>query len=203
MKKKIFLGLSIFVTLFSLALFSPQKTFAQTCGACRESSSVQCGRGEIVCNLINGTHCCCGQLAGGNSCSQVPGSSQQKISPGGEEYKTDPTIGCDSGSINTAIGWVGFQNTDNFVGTIFKWAVGIGGGISFLLIIFAGFLIMTSAANPERLKEGKELMTSAISGIILLILSIFVLRVIVVDILKLPGFGSQTVVPGGAAGFKK
>ena len=62
------------------------------------------------------------------------------------------------------------------------------GGIAFLLIVYAGFMIMSSSGNPDRLKAGQELMTSAISGIVLLVLSIFVLRVIGVDILKIPGF---------------
>lgn len=73
-----------------------------------------------------------------------------------------------------------------------RWSVGIGGGIAFLLIVYAGFLIMTSAGNPERLKAGQELLTSAISGLILLILSIFVLRFIGIDILGLGAFGFGT-----------
>ncbi len=76
------------------------------------------------------------------------------------------------------------------MGFILKWAIGIGGGIAFLLIIYAGFMLMTSQGNPERLQAGKELMTSAISGLILLIFSIFILKVIGVDILGIPGFGT-------------
>jgi hypothetical protein len=70
--------------------------------------------------------------------------------------------------------------------------VGIGSGIAFLLIVYAGFLIMTAAGNPERLKAGQELMTSAISGLILLVFSIFVLKFIGVDILGLCKFGFGT-----------
>lgn len=76
-----------------------------------------------------------------------------------------------------------------FLSSILKWAVGIGGGIAFLLILYAGFMIMTSAGNPERLKAGQELITSAISGLILLIFSIFILKFIGIDILGLNSFG--------------
>ncbi|PIZ48042.1 hypothetical protein COY29_04345, partial [Candidatus Woesebacteria bacterium CG_4_10_14_0_2_um_filter_39_14] len=72
---------------------------------------------------------------------------------------------------------------------VLKWAVGIGGGIAFLLIIYAGFMIMTSAGNPERLKAGQELLTSAISGLILLIFSVVILKIIGVDILGLGRWG--------------
>ncbi|MDP3994370.1 MAG: hypothetical protein Q8P91_00880 [bacterium] len=77
------------------------------------------------------------------------------------------------------------------LGWILQWAIGIGGGIAFLLIVYAGFMIMTSTGSPDRLQAGKELLTSALAGVILLIFSIFLLKLIGVDILKLPGFGKQ------------
>lgn len=97
----------------------------------------------------------------------------------------------DTNSINTAIGCIPIENPDEFIGFILSWAIGIGGGIAFLLILFAGFQIMTSSGNPERLKAGQELMTSAIAGLVLLIFSVFILEVIGVNILGLPGFGGQ------------
>jgi len=108
----------------------------------------------------------------------------------GSDPKCDPPGGEPGTGINTAIGCIPVMGTiEVFLGWILKWAIGIGGGIAFLLIVYAGFMIMTSQGNPERLQAGKELMTSAISGLILLIFSIFILRVIGVDILQIPGFG--------------
>ncbi len=92
--------------------------------------------------------------------------------------------------LKTAIGCIPVLSTkEAFLSFVLKWAVGIGGGIAFLLIIYAGFMIMTSAGNPERLKAGQELLTSAISGLILLIFSIVILKIIGVDILGLNSFG--------------
>lgn len=91
--------------------------------------------------------------------------------------------GCNEGSINTAIGCIPINNTDEFISFILRWAIGVGSGIAFLLIILAGFQIMTSSGNPDRLKAGQELMTSAIAGLILLIFSVFILRIIGVNIL--------------------
>ena len=103
---------------------------------------------------------------------------------------------CDCGSgttgtkLKTAIGCIPILSTkEEFLSFVLKWAVGIGGGIAFLLIIYAGFMIMTSAGNPERLKAGQELLTSAISGLILLIFSVVILKIIGVDILGLNQFG--------------
>lgn len=103
----------------------------------------------------------------------------------------DPRSGCSNG-INTAIGCINVlseSGPETFLGQLLKWAVGIGGGIAFLLIIYASFMIMTSSGNPERLKAGQELLTSAISGLILLVLSVFILKFIGIDILGLDQFG--------------
>lgn len=96
-------------------------------------------------------------------------------------------------TLNTAIGCIPILTTkEDFLSFVLKWAVGIGGGIAFLLIVYAGFMIMTSAGNPERLKAGQELLTSAISGLILLIFSVVILKIIGVDILRLCKFGFGT-----------
>lgn len=101
----------------------------------------------------------------------------------------------DSGGVWTALGCLG-QGTpespggklNDFIRSFLRLGTGLGGGVAFLLIIFSGFQRMTSAGNPEKLHEAKELMTAAISGLLLIIFSIFLLRLIGVDILQLPGF---------------
>lgn len=89
--------------------------------------------------------------------------------------------------IYTAIGCLPVGDLESLVSSILGWAIGIGGGVAFLLIIYSGIMIMTSSGNPERLKAGQELLTSAIAGLIMLIFSVFILRVIGVDILQIPG----------------
>ena len=108
----------------------------------------------------------------------------------------DNRVLCDNGTgISTAIGCIhalGDQNA--FLSDLLKWATGIGGGIAFVLMLYAGFMIMTASGNPERLKAGQELLTSAIAGLILLIFSVFILKFIGIDILGLDkfGFGSSS-----------
>ena len=97
--------------------------------------------------------------------------------------------GCSGNSINTAIGCIPVENTNEFMGFILRWAIGIGGGIVFLLIVYASFMIMSSSGDPERLKAGQELLSSSIQGLVLLIFSVFILNFIGVDILKLGDFG--------------
>lgn len=89
----------------------------------------------------------------------------------------------ESCGIDTAIGCIPVENTNAFMSWILGWAVGVGGGIAFLLIVYASFMIMTSQGDPARLKAGQELLTSAISGLIMLIFSVFILNFIGIDIL--------------------
>lgn len=98
---------------------------------------------------------------------------------------------CDgSTGISTAIGCIHALGDENaFLNDLLKWAVGIGSGIAFILMLVSGFMIMTAQGNPERLKAGQELLTSAIAGLILLIFSVFILKFIGIDILGLGKFG--------------
>ena len=95
----------------------------------------------------------------------------------------DPT----NPKIWTAIGCIP-ATIDGFVKKILPFAMGIGGGIAFLLMLFGALQIMMSAGNPEKLNAGKELVTSAIVGLLLIIFSVFLLKLIGADILGVPGF---------------
>jgi len=88
--------------------------------------------------------------------------------------------------------WTAFgcipTDPSQFIGKLLGIGTGIGGGIAFLLILFGGFQILTSAGNPEKLNAGKELVTSAITGLLIIIFSIFLLQLIGVTIFAIPEF---------------
>jgi hypothetical protein len=91
---------------------------------------------------------------------------------------------CNDGKgINTAIGCIPFGTTNDLTAFFLRWGVGIGGGVALILMLVAGFQIMTSSGDPKRLLAGKELLTAAISGVILLIFSVVIVRILGVDIL--------------------
>jgi hypothetical protein len=93
-----------------------------------------------------------------------------------------------SQGINTAIGCIPVNDATRFAGFIVRFGIGIGGGVSFLLILYSSLQIITSRGDTERLKLGKDLLTASIGGLILIIFSIFILEFIGVRILRLPGF---------------
>lgn len=75
-----------------------------------------------------------------------------------------------------------------FVQAILKLGVGIVGGLAFLLLLFGSFRVLTSAGSPEALNEGREIIVSAIAGLIFVIFSVVLLKIIGVDILQIPDF---------------
>lgn len=143
---------------------------------------------NIVCNapdLTNGTQYC---VPSGSATSLFPSSlSPTPIAP------PFPCATFDSAtkeckSIATAIGNI---STDpmQFIQFIFTVLLSMSGGWATYLIITAGYQLMFSHGEAEGVKEAQEKITSAVVGIVFMVLSLVILRVIGVDIFKLPTFG--------------
>jgi len=66
------------------------------------------------------------------------------------------------------------QNVNNiydYVNIIIKdWAIPIVGGLAVLMLIYAGYLYMTSQGNPEATGQAKDIIVGVIVGILLLFL---------------------------------
>lgn len=76
-----------------------------------------------------------------------------------------------------------------FVKNILGIVFGIAGGMAFLGFLSGAGTVLTSSGNPEQLQQGKDMIISSLAGILLIIFSVFILRVVGFDIFKIPGFG--------------
>lgn len=152
--------------------------------ACGEpcSNMIECPEECSACQIPRG---------GGESICQIPYSgAYYDYCPKEEGEKKEACVVCHNNQgIWSALGCIPAGNTSELVGWLLGRGIALGGGIAFLLIIFASIKIITAAGDPEKLKGGKELLTAAISGLIFIIFSLFLLRLIGVDILHIPGFG--------------
>lgn len=96
----------------------------------------------------------------------------------------------DKGGILTGVGCIplnlGTFITDFLLGRM----IGLAGVVAILCIIYAAYILVTSQGNPEKIKKAQELLTSCIMGLMLIIFSVFILRLIGVDILKIPGLSN-------------
>jgi len=116
---------------------------------------------EPICNRINSQT---GEQSNCKACAQ-----------GGGLWTS---LGCFSGNLSELI-------SQKILGT----GVGIAGGISLLCIMFAAFQMQTSSGNAEKIKKAQELLTNCITGLMIIVFSILILKIIGVDVLRLPNFG--------------
>ena len=96
---------------------------------------------------------------------------------------------CTDTQVCTAIGCISTSadGSGGFFESIIRLFVGLGGGLALILMLYGVFIVTTSAGIPDKLKEGSEIITSAIAGLIFVLLSVFLLNLIGINILGLPG----------------
>lgn len=196
--RKLFLFVAFFILCSFLAypgttVFAAATDCVQSVGSCSGTTPTRC-----PVPLSNGRtlfFCCptqqdCTDRTTQTQAATSPSPSKAKICDfAGADKQQECGTCMDSGTgAWTALGCI---QTDPklFIGRILGISVGIGGGIAFLLILFGGFQILTSAGNPEKLNAGKELITSAITGLLIIVFSLFILRLIGFTIFGIPGFG--------------
>jgi len=126
----------------------------------------------------------CGWAAGTEiKCCASKNQSQSQAAPP-PPCITGPSGFCNQ--VDTGLGTIQVQ-PGAIVGSILSLLLGISGGVAVILIMFAGYRIIFSNADEERMKGAREMLTSAIVGLLFIIFSVIILRVIGVDILHLPG----------------
>lgn len=141
------------------------------------------GRGPNGC----GSNC---TSAGGKSCNTTNGEDVWGIvQPDGalKYFDNNGPIEDKNVGILTAIGCVPTEPTELVKG-VSKFITGAAGGIALLLMVIGALQVVTSGGNPEGVKAGQERLTSAAIGLVFIILSVTLLRIIGVDILNIPGF---------------
>lgn len=91
-----------------------------------------------------------------------------------------------------AVSWtvLGCIPTDpaNFTNRILQVVISVIGVIMFVVFLYGGFTLLTSAGDPYQIASGKKLVTSSIVALLIIIFSVVILRFVGVEILKLPGF---------------
>jgi hypothetical protein len=98
-----------------------------------------------------------------------------------------PTYCENETGIATAIGCIP-ATSSGIANKLLGLSIGIGGGIAFLLILIGALQIQISTGNPDRIHQGREIIQGAIIGLLMIVCSVYILRVIGMDILAIPGF---------------
>ncbi len=92
------------------------------------------------------------------------------------------------GCIETGLGCIPTEPTA-LVEKILQIAIGVASGIAMLLLISGAFRLLTSSGDPKAVMAGRETITSAIAGLLLILLSVAILNIIGISILNIPIWG--------------
>lgn len=76
-----------------------------------------------------------------------------------------------------------------FIQIVLQTAVRVIGGITFLAFLYGGFTLLTSSGDVKKITKGKTIVMSSIIGLLFIIFSVFILKLVGYEILKIPGFG--------------
>ncbi len=89
-----------------------------------------------------------------------------------EEIAADPING-----LNKLIAW------------FYYFIVRVSGLAAFLMLVWGGFTWLTSTGNPTKISDAKDKITSAVLGLVIILASYLILKVINPELttLKLPG----------------
>jgi hypothetical protein len=101
----------------------------------------------------------------------------------GQAFMTDPSK---CAEFQTAIGPIKVT-PQGFIADIFRYVLTIAAFGAIIIIIYSGYILMTSAGNKEKIAAARETITSAVVGLLFIIFSIVILEIIGVDILRIPG----------------
>lgn len=110
-------------------------------------------------------------------CQQIPTEKQQTC------------FDCfNNNGVWTAIGCIP-TSPQEIIKTIVTIGMSLAGVVVLILILISAFTLSTSQGDPNKTKEAKEMLTSAIVGLLFIIFSVTILQFIGVSILNIPGFG--------------
>lgn len=93
------------------------------------------------------------------------------------------------GTITTDIGTIPCTPT-GFAQSIYTIGLMFIGTAALLFIVYGGYLILTSQGSPDQISKGRSYITFAIIGIVVAISGYALYQILVLNVLKLPGFGN-------------
>lgn len=97
------------------------------------------------------------------------------------------STGCTGGKgfVSSAIGCIPYLNPSMTTQFFLRWSLGVGGGVALFLIAVSAVKIMTVKGDVRRLQDAKDTLSSATAGLVLILLSVFLLRFISEQLIQL------------------
>lgn len=124
----------------------------------------------------------CGKCIGEGGIEQTPSNWKEC-----HECLYLPSGEIRGGYTHTPIGCIP-TSAPAFVQTVFNFIISIGGGLTFLAILYGGFLFITSKGDVAQKELSKQWIIRSLGAFLFIVLSFFILRFMGVDVIQIPGF---------------
>lgn len=90
---------------------------------------------------------------------------------------------CEDGTCPTALGNIPTE-INAFSSTFLRIAIGLAGGIALILMVIGAIRVLTSSGDPKGVGAGRDMIIAAVAGLLFLIFSVLILRLIGISILS-------------------
>lgn len=137
---------------------------------------------------VSASNCCGWYITKDNVCLASPADGYKLCTQATQDARDMCRYCANDGGIWTAVGCIPTE-PEQMVEKLILIGLLTGGGVSLIVIMAGAFILSTSQGDPKRVGEAKELITSALIGLVFIIFSISLLQLIGVQILHIPGFG--------------
>lgn len=154
---------------------------------CSTTPPATCGAGSTVNDCGPSAGCGCGQMCYKDTTNSTyycsDNSSCDNDPVDNCFYTPDPIINSPTGPTDFNYSGLKFANLEAVIAPVAKILFYAALVVGVLLIIYSGYILMTSEGNPQRVQQGQEQLTAAILGIMFILLSAAILRVIINSII--------------------
>ncbi len=93
-----------------------------------------------------------------------------------------------TGALMTGIGCVPTDFSEFITGFLLRIGIGFAGFVALGCIIYSAVMIQVSQGNAEKISQAQDQIKACIFGLLMIVFSILLLRIIGVDIIQIPGF---------------
>lgn len=124
------------------------------------------------------------QPNGGSGSSTDSTGATSGSNPGGTagngKITVKPVSAADTGTFFSGVGGGVGGNIAKYIQQIYAWALVIGAGLAVIMIMYSGYVYITSAGDPEGIRSAKDYLVGALIGLATLILTATIAKTLVI-----------------------
>lgn len=181
----LFIPVSIFYIVPSPALAAGQGERCQTdgdcnTGTCANNACAGCDQILLICmprsvegaDCIETNDCVAGLECGAGGICVRPAQQNQQPPQNNGQQQAAPAV-------QTLPNPLGTTDVTELIARVIRSIVGIVGSIGLLMFIYGGFTWMTAGGNEKRVEQGKQILTWAVLGLVIIFSSYAILSFVI------------------------